>query len=271
LGQDLQTVGVDVLVFRRKWGSSCRLFYTSAGFALIAGLLVVILTSCEAGLTTEQKLEDFRYLFGIIRDNHPYLELKARVEGYDWLANEAEFQETVANSRNDKEFVQVINRMLQMINSGHTTIMSPDLYQGICALPEELKPWLDECAKTDAEKVARWYSLLSNPFGYPKGQTLPFRACYCGGECVVYYVAESLASNEVVSRIPVFMATGMGLNSDFTANEETHTAPDVLIERDPRDIIKLVQATSDGRTLSPPDAEYDTALRQCLKLALQTP
>lgn len=561
-------MGVDILVFRRKRGSSRKLLYASAGFTLIAGLLVAFLTSCGAGLTTEQKLEDFRYLFGIIRDNHPYLELKARVEGYDWLAHEAEFQEAVANSRNDKEFVQAINRMLQMINSGHTTIMSPDLYQGICALPKEMKPWLDECAKTDAEKVAKWYSLLSNPLGYPKGQTLPFRAWYCGGEYVVYYVAESLGPsmgvspgdtlvgvngkpihefveslrglfrlrldpvrrrlylndflppyreepyamefrhangtsdtvklrfeeasgpkrtpsvptnlgqslpniyttmlaggqvayihinqmtpfeqsanygttlrefyaqigdtrsliidirgngggddrfwmqqvvrplatepltshgagalrtgeyvrkfmetnasysqtieglsgtgkvlqqselsgaltaaqfsnlppevlgpgfaglwvNEMTltpsgeypysgkvfllidftvfssaeslaqfckssgwatlvgeptgggddastpcmvtlpnSGIPVFMATGMGLNSDFTANEETYTAPDVLIERDPRDIIKLVRATSDGRTLSPPYAEYDTVLRECLKLALQTP
>lgn len=72
-------------------------------------------------LSTEQKLEDLRYLFEIIRDNHPYIELKARVEGYNWLEHEKQFEDAVRASRNDREFAQAIQRMLLMLNNGHTS------------------------------------------------------------------------------------------------------------------------------------------------------
>jgi hypothetical protein len=71
------------------------------------------------------------------------------------------------------------------------------------------------------------------------------------------------------SRIPVFFPSGMGLNPDFTANEEMHTMPDVVVERSPEDLIKYVQAVSGGKTFTEPDPEYDTALRECLRLALE--
>ena len=85
LGQDLQTVGVDVLVFRRKRGAARKNTYAVAGGILIAGLL---------GHPFPKRLDHradwgLRYLFGIIRDNHPYLELK---RGDDRPTNEAEFR-----------------------------------------------------------------------------------------------------------------------------------------------------------------------------------
>ena len=55
--------------------------------ALVAGGL---LSGCDPewkNLTTAQKLEDFHYLFSVLEDNHPYLALKTRVEGYDWLSH----------------------------------------------------------------------------------------------------------------------------------------------------------------------------------------
>ncbi|MGE5579924.1 MAG: S41 family peptidase [Bacillota bacterium] len=166
--------------------------------ATLFGLVSSLLVSCEAGLAADQKVEDFRYLFGIMRDNHPYLELKARAEGYDWLAHESEFEEWVRSSRNDKEFAQAIQRMLLMLNNGHTTIMSPPIYEMVSTAAAEMKPWLDEAAKTDSETVSRWYGYVSNPLQYPKNQSLAFRAWYCQGEYVVYWVEEDLGSKHGV-------------------------------------------------------------------------
>lgn len=160
----------------------------------LAGVLSVLLVSCSSGLTTEQKLEDFRYLFGILRDNHPYLALKARVESYDWVAHEKEFEDAVRVSRNDKDFAEAIQRMLLMINNGHTTIMSPQLFSMIKNLPPGMTPWLDEAAKTDLETVNRWYNYAMAPMQYTQGTVLPFRAWYCQGEYVVYWVEHDLAS-----------------------------------------------------------------------------
>jgi hypothetical protein len=41
----------------------------------MTGILAILLTSCMRGLSTVEKLEDFRYLFEILRENHPYIEL----------------------------------------------------------------------------------------------------------------------------------------------------------------------------------------------------
>lgn len=73
------------------------------------------------------------------------------------------------------------------------------------------------------------------------------------------------------SRIPIFFAAGMGLNPDFTAVEEALTAPDVLVERNPEDIVKLMEVTSSGPLFTKPSPDYDPALRECLRLALETP
>ncbi|QUL99294.1 MAG: ATP-dependent helicase [Candidatus Fermentithermobacillus carboniphilus] len=44
-------------------------------------------------------------------------------------------------------------------NNGHTTILSPRLYNLIVSMPEQMKPWLDEAAKTDDETVKKWFGL----------------------------------------------------------------------------------------------------------------
>ncbi|QUL99278.1 MAG: hypothetical protein IMF26_04265 [Candidatus Fermentithermobacillus carboniphilus] len=71
------------------------------------------------------------------------------------------------------------------------------------------------------------------------------------------------------SKMAVFFPSQMALNADFTANEETHTTPDVLAEPDPQDLVRYVEALTKGLPLGEgPNLEYDAALRKCLELAL---
>ena len=58
----------------------------------------------------------------------------------------------------------------------------------------------------------------------------------------------------------------MGLNPDFTANEGTHTLPDVFVEQSLDDILAYLSKWSSG-AVSQPDPTYDAALRTCLELA----
>ena len=54
----------------------------------------------------------------------------------------------------------------------------------------------------------------------------------------------------------------MGLNPDWTANEETHTKPDVLVEMSAADLVAYMNAISKG--LTGPDLSWDVVLRKCL-------
>ena len=162
----------------------------------VAGLAIVLTIACAFSLsgcsgrqlTPEQKLEDFRYLFNVLRENHPYLALKARVEGYDWLAHEREFEDAICRTKTDAEFAKEIGRTLLLINNGHTTIVSPRLYDMIVSLPKQMKPWLDEAAKTDAQTVKKWFDLFVS--GLTPTKVLPFQAIYTRGEYYVISVAE---------------------------------------------------------------------------------
>lgn len=174
-----------------KSGILCSLKAPSRACLAIVLLAVcsvgIVLPSCSGKqLTTEQKLEDFRYLFNLMRENHPYLALKARTEGYDWLAHEREFEEAIRRTKNDAEFAREIARILLLINDGHTTIVFPQLYEMITSMPEELRPWLEEAAKTDAETVKRWSELAFG--GLMPKKFLPFLALYVRGE---YYVVSA--------------------------------------------------------------------------------
>ena len=69
----------------------------------------------------------------------------------------------------------------------------------------------------------------------------------------------------MVVRFPITM----GLNPDFSASEETHTLPDVMVEQTLDDILTYFAAGgASGNT--GPDPSFDAALRVCLSLALGT-
>jgi hypothetical protein len=59
-------------------------------------------------------------------------------------------------------------------------------------------------------------------------------------------------------------ATTMGLNPDWTVNEQEHTRPDILVERSAEDLVRYLRACSSVSGLSP-DPSWDPALEECLK------
>ena len=96
--------------------------------ALVSAIIVLALGlaigGCQAKeLTTEQKVADFRYLYRIFKENHPFLDLKARVEGYDWLAHEKEFEDMVRSTKDDAEFAAVMKRITALVNNAHTSLL----------------------------------------------------------------------------------------------------------------------------------------------------
>jgi hypothetical protein len=84
---------------------------------------------------------------------------------------------------------------------------------------------------------------------------------YTGGDGIGYDPAIVALPN---SGMVVRFSSGMGLNPDWSANEEFHTCPDVLVEWTPEDILRYT-ATS-GRPARP-DPSWDPQLRACIERA----
>ncbi|MGE5580847.1 MAG: S41 family peptidase [Bacillota bacterium] len=134
-------------------------------------------------LTKRQAVEDCRFFIDAMRDRYPYLELKKRTEGYDWLAHEAEFLKLVEEAKSHEEFAKAMSRIALSLNNGHTGIISGAMLQ----VYEESDGWASVAKKATRERADYWHSLAgksSPPAVFP-----PFIASYSRGEYVVTNVA----------------------------------------------------------------------------------
>ncbi|HOL83688.1 MAG TPA: hypothetical protein PKZ62_00120 [Thermoclostridium caenicola] len=92
-------------------------------------------------LTTEQKLEDFEYLYRMLEQNYPYFEVKKRQLGMDWLSKKQEFVSMIAETKSDAEFYHVLNSILMLLQNGHTNVISPSAYDDSSRIYDGLTPW----------------------------------------------------------------------------------------------------------------------------------
>lgn len=79
-------------------------------------------------LTVEQRLEDFDYMWKIIEENYPFLEVNKRLNGEDWLANKEEYRNEIAAVKADDEFYKRMKFVLSRLNNGHTNFLSKEEY-----------------------------------------------------------------------------------------------------------------------------------------------
>jgi C-terminal processing protease CtpA/Prc len=88
---------------------------------------------------------------------------------------------------------------------------------------------------------------------------------WTGGDGIAFTPAlVTLPNSGLVVRFP----SVMGLNPNFSANEETHTSPDVMVEQSLDDILEYL-ANQDSASDNRPDPSCDAGLRMCLALALE--
>lgn len=77
-------------------------------------------------LTTEQKLEDFEYMYNLLKENYPFFEVNKRLNGVDWLANKEEYIERIKATNTDQEFIDEMKKIVSELNNGHTHVVDKD-------------------------------------------------------------------------------------------------------------------------------------------------
>lgn len=110
---------------KNTWGNLKRKYL----LVLLTLIVVSSLSSCKSintsgdKLTKEEKVEDFQYMYDVIKESYPYLEVNKRVNGIDWLANREYYLEKIKNTKDDKVFISEINKILADLNNGHTHLI----------------------------------------------------------------------------------------------------------------------------------------------------
>lgn len=74
-------------------------------------------------LTTTQKIQDFHYMYNLLKDNFADFEITKEKYNYDWLSHKTEFEKIIKNTKNNKEFYTAINEILNKLNQCHTRFL----------------------------------------------------------------------------------------------------------------------------------------------------
>ncbi|KAB3535523.1 hypothetical protein F8154_06165 [Alkaliphilus pronyensis] len=98
-------------------------------------LIVILITIACIGLETEkainsgnlkveEKLQDFEYMYKVIIENYPFLEVNRRVNGIDWEANYSIYKEKIISTESDNEFFDALEMILRDLNNSHTSMLN---------------------------------------------------------------------------------------------------------------------------------------------------
>ncbi|MEG2786834.1 MAG: S41 family peptidase [Romboutsia sp.] len=90
-------------------------------------LLVPIISTASYNksnqLSTREKIADFQYLYNVIKDGYPYLDVNERSNNIDWLANKNEYITRIKNTKTDEEFIEELSYIVSDLHNRHTQII----------------------------------------------------------------------------------------------------------------------------------------------------
>jgi len=73
-------------------------------------------------------LEDFSALYSYVKYNYPYITLKNRTHGYNWLDLRADYENRIKEAVDNVEFFSIIADAVEALQNRHSNIVDPDLY-----------------------------------------------------------------------------------------------------------------------------------------------
>lgn len=87
---------------------------------IVLSMFMWTLSFGQNGLSTEDKIEDFEYLYQTLKDNYPYFEAEVRMNGFNWLDKKEDYIIRLKETENDSLYFLELKKIVDEMNSGHT-------------------------------------------------------------------------------------------------------------------------------------------------------
>jgi hypothetical protein len=236
-----------------------------AGFAALkffASPEKVVKSGSLKELSTEEKLEDFRYLYATLKDSFPFFEIEKDKTGFDWLANKDKFEEEIKATRNNEEFYNTLRELVMKIQNGHTGVLPPSYYESMALDYSGFTnyPWGQLLTQEGVkEKYADWGKIIKE-----SKIILPIKIQYVEGKYVISEDFRNLKRGDIIDliedkAIDEYFKTNLGqyyLNYDNKRNKLYFKSS--MISVDNIKDYKITVSERDGKKIT----EYLTSVKQ---------
>ncbi|WP_244499150.1 S41 family peptidase [Thermoanaerobacter thermohydrosulfuricus] len=113
-------------------------------------------------LSEKQKIEDFEYMYNILKDNYAHFYEVKKMYGYDWLAYKEQFKEKIKKTKNNLEFYNALNEILSKLHGRHTHVLDPGTYKYLLQ-SLNYKPYEDILKKSESS-YKMWEKIFKNAY-----------------------------------------------------------------------------------------------------------
>ena len=138
-------------------------------------LLFFLCAQCESSsqLSTEQKIQDFEFLFHTLEENYPYFDVAKRLSNTDWLSNKEVYLEKIKNTPNDSTFFMTLVSIVYELRCPHLYVpigtgLMLDVYKRAIEEKPKYAKWAEVLEKSK-EQSYHWQKIWDNYVaGYAK-------------------------------------------------------------------------------------------------------
>jgi hypothetical protein len=114
-----------------------------------------------ADLGIEEWVEDWQALYNFIEGNYPFLDVKNRTHGFNWLDLREHFENRINSVQNNHEFLEVIMAALNALQNRHTWVMHPS---NVVAMANDVSDYypMNEIFRQEVVDVTSYWQPIYN-------------------------------------------------------------------------------------------------------------
>ncbi|VFE07511.1 hypothetical protein [Clostridioides difficile] len=130
-------------------------------------------------LSEEEKVDDFNYVYNVVKTGYPYLGVNKRLNNIDWLENKDEYIKRIRSTENDEEFIEELSSILSDLNNKHTEVIDNKKRYELFKKSYSNNDWYDFL--NDKEVVDRYDSMnpkIKMPDDIFVKKRIDFKGCY---------------------------------------------------------------------------------------------
>jgi hypothetical protein len=135
-------------------------------------------------MTRQQRLEDYEYFYSFIETNYPYIALKQRTLGTNWLERRQATTKRIEECTTNREFLEIMIDEVQALQNRHTEVMDPNEVQTYQATYQDVHP-MNKIFTEQVVEAYRYWQPYFYDYYYIRNMRYNVEIIYSRGEYIV--------------------------------------------------------------------------------------